>query len=118
MATKQEMAEEAKVQQLRQLAADNEVDLEGATKKDDIAAKIVASRKVTKEDLEAVTGDSGTGDGTDGGTPDTAVGRDAGGEPALSPAAGAGLRDNEDTVERVEGRTSDAASRSAEVRAA
>jgi hypothetical protein len=52
MGTKQELAEEATIAKLRKLAADNDVDLKGASKKDELVEVIVASRKVTVEDLK------------------------------------------------------------------
>jgi len=94
MATKEELAEETKVQQLRQLAADNEVDLEGATTKDEIVAKIVASNKITKGDLEGATGDG-----------------DQSKSPTPAPQTGGLVNPAEAAKESFEGRTSDPASR-------
>ena len=57
MSTKQELAEEATIGKLRQLATDNDVDLSGLTKKQEIADAIASSRKVSKSDLEDALSD-------------------------------------------------------------
>jgi len=153
VATKEELAYEAKVAELRQLAKDNGVDLGGATTKDDIVTALVASRKVKKEDLEALTSDgtsgnvttasdadvaSPTGGANVAGTPQSQLAitqmqdpsgsnipaanlrqppSDVGGSPithsteALDPML---TRPEEVARERVQGRTSDAATRSAD----
>jgi len=122
MATKEEMANEAKVAELKQLAADNDVDLEGATTKKDIVEKITASRKVTKDDLDRIVGDdddSDDGAGPEG--PTTAVGvgtSDSRSGVQATTGSQTGIMSADEAADRVKGTTSDAATRDADERAA
>jgi hypothetical protein len=58
--TKQELADSLTIAQLKKLAGDNELDLEGASQKDEIAERVAASRAVSAEALQAAAdgGDS------------------------------------------------------------
>jgi hypothetical protein len=104
--TKEELAYEAKVAQLKELAKEHEVDLEGATTKDDIVEKLVASRKVTREDLAALTSD----DEDDSETDDSSKTSTSSSTAEATPAQAAGLVDPAEYARERSG-TSDPANR-------
>lgn len=50
--TQREVLEQAKVQEMRELAAEKEIDLAGATTREEIAEELVASTKVSAEEIK------------------------------------------------------------------